>query len=137
MCVVASAVAALAWFYDYNIQYAFILAMIVQIVIGYAVNTLSTTYINVKNKTLENERLKEFSKQSAELKCAFCSEVSIVPIRLDIDNEYVCPHCDQRNSVYVNITVARSTTPMNVSSLTTSMVEDDRQAIIEEIQNNE
>lgn len=137
MCAVAGTLSYFALVYGYNYIYTFIGAIILQVVVGYVVNTLTYTYVSVKNKSLENERLKEFSKQSAELKCAFCGETSVVPIRLDADNEYRCPHCNERNSIYLNITVARSTTPMNVSSLTTSMVEDDRQAVIEEIQSND
>jgi len=108
--------------------------MLLQFIIGYIINTTTQTYIAIRNKSLENERLKEFSKQSTELSCAFCAKSTIVPIRLDDDNEYVCPHCGKKNSIYMNITVARSTTPMNVSPLSKSMVEDDKQSVIEEIQ---
>ena len=134
MSFIAGSLSYVAYLYQYNYIYTMIGVMLIQFVIGYIVNTATQTYLAIRNKSLENERLKEFSKQSTELKCAFCGKTSIVPIRLDGDNEYICPHCDKKNSIYLNITVARSTTPMNVSPLSKSMVEDDKQSVIEEIQ---
>lgn len=137
ICLISGAGATVAYTLGYNPTYTFSILTIAQLILGYAINTIVSSYTTIKNKALENERLKLYSMQSAELKCAFCGEVSVVPIRLDIDNEYVCPSCGKRNSVYLNLTVARSTTPMNVNPLTTSMINDDEMAVIESIQNNE
>ena len=135
--VVSSIGGLISQYYGYDFWYAFALITVVQIVISYCFNTTVSAYAALKNKALENERLKLYSMQSAELKCAFCGEVSVVPIRLDIDNEYHCPSCNERNSVYLNLTVARSTTPMSVNPLTTSIINDDEDAVLEQIKNNE
>lgn len=137
MCVISSAGGGIAYTFEYSFMYTFAILFIIQIIIGSAVNTVVTSYATLKNKSLENDRLKLYSMQSAELKCAFCNEVSVVPIRLDTDNEYKCPHCDEINSVYLNLTVARSTTPMNVNPLTTSIINDEEMEALEKIQNNE
>ena len=137
ICIISGSVALISTLFNYNPLHVFTITTILQITLGYIVNTIVSSYMSVKNKALENERLKLYSMQSAELKCAFCGEVSVVPIRLDIDNEYKCPHCGERNSVYLNVTVARSTTPMNVNPLTTSMINDEELQAIEQIKNNE
>ena len=137
MCVIACTGGALATYMGYDFLKTTVGLILIQLTLGYVVNTVMDYYTAVKNKSLENERLKLYSIQSAELKCAFCGEISVVPIRLDTENEYVCPSCGKRNSVYLNITVARSTTPMNVNPLTTSMINDEEEEILEQIQGNE
>jgi len=136
ICTISSLGAAASHVYGYSATYTFIILILVQFVIGYAVNTAATSYILIRSRALEIARIESFSKQSADLKCAFCGDVSIVPIRMDTDNEYRCPNCNERNSVYLNITVARSTTPMNMNKFTTSMIDDDKERVINEMQVN-
>ena len=133
LSIISSLGATISYYCGYDFMYSFLAITLIQIVISAAVNTVVSSYTALKNKELENDRLRLYAVQSAELKCAFCGEVSVVPIRMDVDNEYECPSCTKRNSVYLNITVARSTTPMSVSPLSTSIINDEEDAILEQI----
>ena len=137
LCIISTIGGAISHHYGFSFLYSFLIISLIQIVISYSVNTIVSSYTILRKKEIENDRLRLYAIQSAELKCAFCGELSIVPIRLDTDNEYECPACIKRNSIYVNLTVARSTTPMNVSPITTSMINDDEDAIIEQIKSDE
>ena len=66
---------------------------------------------------------KEFSKQFAEVSCAFCSTKNNVPIVITGTNEFECNTCGKRTAVYVNLEVAQTTTP----------VEDPTEKIIEKL----
>lgn len=124
--VVSSICGVLAKLYGYDFVEIFTLTLVLQVILSYCVNTIVTSYLTIRNKKLENDRLSLFAQQSADLKCAFCEDVSVVPIRLDRDNEYICPNCGSRNSVYLNITVARATTPLNVKNFTTTNINDEK-----------
>jgi len=71
----------------------------------------------LRNKQLENERIKEFSKQGVEIECASCNMPVIIPIRFDRSNNFTCDNCGAENSVYINITAAQKTTPMDINPL--------------------
>jgi hypothetical protein len=67
-------------------------------------------YIELKNKKLENERIKEFSLQGLEVTCP-CSlkKVEFVPVILNTNNAYKCDHCQKNISVYVTSETALMT----------------------------
>lgn len=76
------------------------------------VNTLNAV-VALKNKKLENERLKEFSYQGLEVKCpCFKQHLDIVPIRLNSPNYYKCGDCGKSISVIINAETAVVTEPL-------------------------
>jgi hypothetical protein len=58
--------------------------------------------VQLKNKQLENERIKEFSLQGLEVTCP-CSlkKTEYVPIVLNTNNSYKCNHCAKHIGVYI------------------------------------
>lgn len=83
------------------------------------------------NKKLENERIREFSKQGAILECEFCGKENSVPIRLDIKNRFTCTSCGCENAVLVDIHTARPTLPLSMDEMSTiynELVEEDDNA---------
>jgi hypothetical protein len=78
------------------------LGIIVQFGAYYAFITALSVYIELKNKKLENERIKEFSLQGLEVTCP-CSlkKTEFVPIVLNTNNNYKCDYCQKNVSVYI------------------------------------
>ena len=78
------------------------LGVIVQFGAYYAFIIILNTYVELKNKKLENERIKEFSLQGLEVTCP-CSlkKTEFVPIVLNTNNAYKCDHCQKNISVYI------------------------------------
>lgn len=100
----------------------FIIAVFSQIVIYNVYITLLNSYIVLKNKQLENERIKEFSYQGLEVSCP-CSKKhrDFVPIRLNEVNMYRCGECDKSVSVYINTETALQTEPIISTDTSTAL----------------
>lgn len=52
------------------------------------------------------------SIQHIELRCAYCETKNIVRIRIDIENTFTCAACKETNSVQINLSTSRVTTPI-------------------------
>jgi len=78
------------------------IGVIVQFGLYYAFITALSAYVELKNKQLENERIKEFSLQGLDVTCP-CSlkKTEFVPIILNTNNTYKCDHCQKNVSVYI------------------------------------
>ena len=83
---------------------------------------LYNNYMSKRAETqIESEmtsRIREYTKQGAELECASCRSPNYVPIRLDQDNSFVCDECGKTNAVYVSITTAQKTQSIDMLPLT-------------------
>jgi hypothetical protein len=81
---------------------SFLLSVIVQFGLYYAFIICLETVVQLKNKQLENERIKEFSLQGLEVTCP-CSlkKTEFVPIVLNTNNSYKCNHCTKHIGVYI------------------------------------
>lgn len=95
----------------------FFLGIGVGIAIQYAAYYTFANVLNavvaLKNKKLENERIKEFSYQGLEVKCpCFKQHIDIVPIRLNTSNYYKCSECGKSVSVIINAETAVVTEPL-------------------------
>jgi hypothetical protein len=76
--------------------------IIIQFGIYYAFTTVLNVYIELRNKKLENERIKEFSLQGLEVTCpCVLKKAEFIPIVLNTNNSYKCDHCQKNISVYI------------------------------------
>jgi len=78
------------------------LGVIIQFGLYYAFITVLGAYVELKNKKLENERIKEFSLQGLEVTCPCAlKKTEFVPIILNTNNNYKCDYCQKNVSVYI------------------------------------
>jgi len=72
-------------------------------------------YSKIKDKKTSAEiqklELARNNKQIIPLSCSFCKKESLVPIKLDIENRFTCPHCNENNLVIIQYTVAQVSIP--------------------------
>lgn len=111
----------------------FILTTVGQFTIFWLINTWLRNKHIIENKQLENERIKEFSKQGVEVECSYCKATNLVPVRFDMDNDFECVNCGKPNAVYVGVTVTQKTTPLNVSPLMINTLNPDEQQAIDKL----
>jgi hypothetical protein len=80
----------------------FLVCIISQFGLYYAFILCLEAVVQLKNKQLENERIKEFSLQGLEVTCP-CSlkKTEYVPIVLNTNNSYKCNHCTKHIGVYI------------------------------------
>lgn len=84
-----------------------------QFVFNYVYLSIFDAFISLKNKKLENERIKEFSMQGLEVECPCSRKIrDFVPIRLNTANKYKCKECMKLISIYVTPSTALSTEPI-------------------------
>ena len=85
-----------------SLYYSIPFGIILQFGIYYAFITILSAYVELKNKQLENDRIKEFSLQGLEVTCP-CSlkKTEFVPVTLNMSNTYKCDHCQKNISVYI------------------------------------
>jgi len=65
-------------------------------------------------------RITEFNKQSIDAPCAHCNVMNRVPIRMDIDNNFICENCGKPSAVYMSVTTAQKTQMIDTSRLNVS-----------------
>jgi len=97
----------------------------IQFVFNYIYETIFTAFVALKNKQLENERIKEFTMQGIEVECP-CSRKTrdFVPIRLNTSNKYKCKECQKLISVYITPSTALTTQPiLDTDTLNPSIIE--------------
>lgn len=121
--VVSGIVAYFLTHFDILFFKSFLLTTLVQFLAWYGIGYINEAKTNARNREIEADMYKEFSKQFAEVNCAFCSTKNNVPIVITGTNEFECNTCGKRTAVYVNLEVAQTTTP----------VEDPTEKIIEKI----
>lgn len=136
-CIISSLVGAATYSIDIGFLIGFIFSFLIQLSISITLKTILQSKENIRAVELENKRIAELSKQGAFVECAHCGEDNFIPIRLDVDNEFECTSCNKNNSVYVNITIAQQTEPLDMDSLTVSTYIKERESAIKEILDNE
>lgn len=123
--IITGAASAVAHLLGYNILKTSLLIFIGIVCVSIIGSYMRDGFIVINNKKLENDRIREFTKQGLNVNCALCSAENFIPIRLDNSNTFVCQSCDKENAVYINITTAQITTPLDTSPISiTSFVED-------------
>lgn len=85
----------------------------IQFVFNYAFNQWLISSAALRNKELENARIKEFSYQGVEVTCP-CHKQNkeIVPFRFNTDNRYKCTDCSKTIVVLVEPYTAIATEPI-------------------------
>ena len=124
-------VGVLFWSLGHDYVKPVVLTMVGQFVGFWLFNTWLRKQHIVQNSKIENERIKEFTKQAVEVECSYCKTVNLIPVRFDIDNDFNCTNCNKPNAVYVGVTVTQKTTPLNVNPLMINTLNPDEQQAID------
>lgn len=75
-------------------------------------------------KKLENETAKLIASQTISVKCAYCGTINSMLFKTDSDMVFDCTSCKQKNSVVLQIGVARTTTPLNMKTPSEELISD-------------
>ena len=108
---------------DYSLPKSIIVAIVVQVIFFALYNNISALFIRRNIERELTTRIHEYGKQGVEAECAHCTSRNFVPIRFDDDNNFMCEECGGANALYINITTAQKTHPMNVSPLIVTTAE--------------
>jgi len=96
-----------------SLLYSVPLGILLQFGLYYAFIIILDAWVALKNKKLENERLREFSLQGMEVTCpCTLKKTEFIPITLNTNNNYRCNHCQKNISVYITAETALVTEPL-------------------------
>lgn len=97
----------------FNFFLGFSAGIAVQFIGNYIFTTFFNLYAELKNKKLENERIKEFSYQGLEVECpCYKKNKEFVPVRLNSENKYKCNECNKSISILIEASTALATEPI-------------------------
>lgn len=101
------------YYFNGSFTGSFILTTIIQLSIAWYIKTY-LSYRERKSVTeLQQQMLTQIEQEATQAPCSHCGETNLIPISPQGDNDFVCLSCDQKNSVYVNITIAQPTVPVD------------------------
>jgi len=102
-----------------NLYFGFFAGICFQFVISYAVQQFLNVYMELKNKALDNERIKQFNYQSIEVSCPCHLKVKeVIPFRFNAENRYRCRECKKAISVFTETQTALFTEPLQDTDTT-------------------
>jgi hypothetical protein len=131
LLIIATVIGFLLTHIGINLWLGIVTGIIAQL-IGYNTFTaILDSHIALKNKKIENERIKEFTLQGLEVTCP-CSkqQKEFVPIRLNTNNTYRCNTCSKPVSVFISAETAIQTEPVLSTDTSTAIL-----PILEQINN--
>ena len=114
---VSAAIAGIFYFLDYNFFAVFGLTTVLQFILFAIINTVKDNRLQINIEKEITIREQEYTKQGIDVTCAYCNKTDFVPVRLDETNQFECTHCNQVNSIYINITTAQVTDILSVDPL--------------------
>jgi hypothetical protein len=113
---IASLTAILLNHFGINIFASFFVGIVIQFLAYYTFIITLNTYVALKNKELDNERLKELSYQGLGVTCPCYKQINdFIPVRLNTPTYYRCSGCSKAISVLINTETAVVTEPQDSS----------------------
>ena len=131
--IISGAISLCLYFIGLNPIKTFTISLISIFILGFLVGQISETLAIINNKKLENERIKEFTKQGVSVECAYCGEPNFVPIRFDIKNQFNCNKCNQTNSIYIDIITTQITSPLQSPQMQVQTINPDEKDAIDKL----
>lgn len=93
----------------------FWISLLTQVIGFFVVNSFLLQKKIENERILEIQEMKEISKFSINLNCAYCKQANITPIILNKKNTFKCVACNQVNGVFMQFTATTLTTPIDVN----------------------
>ena len=100
---------SVSYMFDVDIMKTIVGTTMIQVIFFMLYNNISQKVLQVKTEQEITNQINLMSKQTVDLKCAYCNHVNSIPIELSRDNKFECEECGKTNAVYVAITTAQKT----------------------------
>lgn len=138
VCIVSSAIASVCnMVYGISPYGVFIIATIIQ----FASSWFMSTYFAYKDRLANTQRqtalISQIESEATEAPCAYCGTVNLIPISPDGDNDFKCIGCGETNGVYVNVTVAQKSVPLDSPGYSVSNFDSHLETAKRSIQNSD
>lgn len=100
-------------FFALDVIGVFLLSITTQLVLGWFLRTYIDHNERVRVLEQQTKIISQIEQEATQAPCAHCGEINLIPIIPDGINDFTCTSCRKENSVYVNITIAQPTVPID------------------------
>lgn len=108
------------YFFELDLIECYVVTTTLQFVVFYMWNSYVSYQTNINIEKQETIRLQSYDTQGVDATCAYCNNLNFVPVRFDDINTFECNECGKMNSIYIDITVARSGEDMSKKDISLS-----------------
>lgn len=114
VCIVSGTITSLAHIL-YNVEPIgiFVLTTLIQFALSWYLKTYIAHKRNIALTQQQTALLEQIETEATEAPCAYCNTINMIPIQPDINNDFECTECGETNAVYVNITIAQKSVPID------------------------
>lgn len=120
-----------------NFAGVFILSVIIQLALGWFIKTYSDSTERKLIIEQQSNLISQIDQEANEAPCAYCGEVNLIPILPGVNNDFDCLECGKQNSVYVNITIAQKTVPIDAQPYEITNFNENLQSAKDKVLSNE
>lgn len=115
LTVIISTIISWVCYYYFDVNYigSFVLTIIIQLSLSWYIKTYTNSQERLQALKVNRDIITQLDKEATQAPCAHCGAINLIPISPDQDNDFTCEACNKPNSVYVNITVAQPTVPID------------------------
>jgi len=100
-------------FFNMNIYGVFTLTTLVQFTASWFLRTYIQHIEQTNIRKQQSELITQIENEATDASCAYCGENNLIPISSNTDNDFNCLSCGKPNSVYVQITIAQKSVPID------------------------
>lgn len=115
----------------------FVISVIVQLALGWFIKTYSESTERKLILEQQSNLISQIDQEANEAPCAYCGEINLIPILPGRDNDFNCLECGKQNSVYVNITIAQKTVPIDAQPYEITNFNENLQSAKDKVLSNE
>lgn len=113
-CIISVAVAAICnQFYGASFLGTLLLTTVIQLTASWFFRTYIQFSKDKVSTEYQSKLLTQIESEATEAPCAYCGSINLIPISPENINDFECTECGEHNSVYVNITIAQKSVPID------------------------
>lgn len=105
-------IGAIALYTGYSFAFWFTLSFFVQFLSFYLLNTYLEYKARKDTRALLIAEAQALAQNTMKVECASCKKESEVIVKTNIENRYICGHCNAKNSIYIFAETAVVTEPL-------------------------
>lgn len=115
----------------------FVISIVIQLALGWFVRSYNESSERRLLLEQQSKLITQIDQEANEAPCAYCGTVNLIPILPGSNNDFDCIECEKPNSVYVNITVAQKTVPIDAQPYEITNFNENLQSAKDKVLSNE
>lgn len=120
-----------------NFVGVFVISIVIQLALGWFIKSYNESTERRLLIEQQSKLITQIDQEANEAPCAYCGTVNLIPILPGANNDFDCLECGKQNSVYVNITIAQKTVPIDAQPYEITNFNENLQSAKDKLLSNE